>query len=169
MPLLIDMYVAGFAVMMLKAILCYSVLCLLLAISLTDYDTMTIPDRLNVALLACGVLAAFIVPEISLASRLVGLFCVSVPLLIISCVAPGAFGGGDVKLMAAAGFLLGWQSVLVAAVIGFIVGGAYGVCLLLSGRKATSEHFAFGPALCLGIMVALFFGQTIAAGYVAML
>ena len=120
---------------------------------------MLIPDGLNVALLACGILAVFIMPEIAIVSRLIGLVCISLPLLVFSLVVPGSFGGGDMKLMAAAGFLLGWQSTLVAAVVGLSIGSIYGIFLIASGRKRAREHFALGPSLCAGIAVALLSGD----------
>jgi leader peptidase (prepilin peptidase)/N-methyltransferase len=60
--------------------------------------------------------------------------------------------------MAAAGFLLGWQGAFLAAFIGIVLGGIYGICLMASGKKGRAEHFAFGPALCAGIAFSMFFG-----------
>jgi len=157
----IDTVFAESLIAALRGMLCLVVLCLLLAITMIDAKTMLIPNGLNAALLACGVLAIFLVPEPTITSRLVGLFCISVPLLVFSLIVPGSFGGGDVKLMAAAGFLLGWQGVLTASVIGLGIGGVYGVYLMVSGKKRASEHFALGPSLCVGIAVALLFGDAI--------
>jgi leader peptidase (prepilin peptidase)/N-methyltransferase len=86
---------------------------------------------------------------------------VSVPLLLINLIARDAFGGGDIKLMAAAGFLLGWQGALLATCIGMLVGGAYAAWLIAIKKKGRKEHFPFGPALCMGIATALFFGTTL--------
>ena len=55
-----------------------------------------------------------------------GFFCVSFFLLIISWASRGGIGGGDVKLMAAAGFLCGVKAILQAAMIGFFLAGLYG-------------------------------------------
>jgi leader peptidase (prepilin peptidase)/N-methyltransferase len=140
------------------------VLCILTAIAIIDAKTMTIPNALNLALLVCGILAIFIVSETTLLSRFIGALCISVPLLLITILVPDAFGGGDVKLMAAAGFLLGLQSILAAACIGIFIGGVYGIYLLASKRKTAKEHFAFGPALCVGIALVLLFETDIASG-----
>jgi leader peptidase (prepilin peptidase)/N-methyltransferase len=154
---------------MLAAILYFAVLCILLVITLIDAETMEIPNGLNIALFICGIAAIFVAPEISLPSRFIGAFCVSVPLLIITIIIPNAFGGGDVKLMAAAGFLLGWQSTVVAIFIGILIGGAWGIYLLASGKRGAKGHFAFGPALCVGIAVALFFAPTLINWYLSLL
>jgi leader peptidase (prepilin peptidase)/N-methyltransferase len=147
------------------ALLYFIVLCILLVITFIDADTMEIPDGLNIALLICGILAIFVAPEVTIVSRIIGLFCISVPLLVITLVIPNAFGGGDVKLMVAAGFLLGWQGALVALFVGVVLGGAYGAFLMASKKKGAKEHFAFGPALCLGITSALFFAGPILDWY----
>jgi leader peptidase (prepilin peptidase)/N-methyltransferase len=150
---------------MLAAVLYFLALCVLLVVTRIDAETMEIPDGLNIALLVCGILTIFVAPEVSLVGRFIGLFCISVPLLVITLIIPNAFGGGDVKLMAAAGFLLGWQGALVATFIGILIGGAWGVYLLASGKKGAKGHFAFGPALCAGITVALFFGNPLITWY----
>jgi leader peptidase (prepilin peptidase)/N-methyltransferase len=74
-------------------------------------------------------------------------------MLLLDFLAKDAFGLGDVKLMAAAGFLLGWYGALVAAFIGLVVGGVYGIFLIVVRHKGRKSHFAFGPALCIGICV----------------
>ncbi len=128
---------------------------ILLAIAIIDAKTMTIPNGLNLALLLCGVAAIFICPQLPLLDRFIGLLSVSLPLLIITIIAPQSFGGGDVKLMTAAGFLLGWKQVLVATGVGMLLGSLYGVYLLIAKKKSLKQHFAFGPPLCMGIAYAL--------------
>ena len=64
----------------------------------------------NRSVLAFGALAAayrMLCPELSWQAVCVGVFAVSVPLLLLAAWKPGAVGGGDVKLMAAGGSLFG--------------------------------------------------------------
>jgi leader peptidase (prepilin peptidase)/N-methyltransferase len=157
----------GPAALVLAALLYFCVLCILLVVTCIDADTMEIPDGLNVALLICGVAAIFVAPEIPLLSRGIGLICVSLPLFLIAFIIPGAFGGGDIKLMAAAGVLLGWQSTLVAALIGILIGGIWGVYLMATRKKGRKEHIAFGPPLCAGIAIALFLAPHIITWYLS--
>ena len=78
---------------------------------------------------------------------------------------PGAFGGGDIKLMAAAGLFLGWQHTLLAMFFGILGGGFYGMYLLAARKADKKDHFAFGPFLCVGIVLALLFGDPVLAWY----
>jgi len=148
-----------------NALICFAVLACLIAIAYIDHDTMEIPDSLSIAIAVCGVLAIFIGPEIGLKSHLIGIVVAAGPLFIIALFIDGAFGFGDVKLMAAAGLFLGWQHCLVALFIGIVIGGVYGIILLATKKKGRKDHFAFGPSLCIGIAAAMFFGSNIIGWY----
>lgn len=140
-------------------------ICLLAAVAAVDWKTMEIPDELNLLLFITGVISWILVPELTAASRLLGMISVSVPMFLLTLVVPGAFGGGDIKLMAACGVFLGWKRSLTAAFLAIVSGGIYGSCLLITRKKGRHEYFAFGPFLCLGMVIALFWGETIAEWY----
>ena len=152
-------------VLVLNVIIYFAVLACLIAIAYIDHDTMEIPDSLSIAIAVCGVLAIFIGPDIGLRSHLIGIVVAAGPLFVIALFIEGAFGFGDVKLMAAAGLFLGWQNCLVALFIGVVIGGAYGAILLATRKKGRKDHFAFGPSLCIGIAIAMFFGNNIISWY----
>ena len=61
-----------------------------------------------------------------------------------------ALGGGDIKLIAATGALLGWQGVLGPLLIGSVAGGFVALTLLLLKKKKLGESLPFGPFLSLG-------------------
>ncbi len=79
---------------------------ILLAITMIDFDTMIIPDGLNIAMfLVCLVL--MFVRQMSLVDSIIGMFCISLPMFLLNLVIPDSFGGGDIKLMFASGIALG--------------------------------------------------------------
>lgn len=82
---------------------------------------------------------------------------------------PGAFGGGDIKLMAAAGILLGAKLTGTAFFFSVLAGGVYGIYLLAGKKKGGKDHFAFGPFLCLGIWAAICWGNEIIGWYLGLL
>jgi len=151
----------------LHAVFCFALFCVLLCITMIDADTQEIPDSLNIAVAVLAVLSIWLFPGPDLLSRGIGILSVSLLLLIISLFIDGAFGGGDIKLMAAAGLLLGWQGNIVAFFIGILLGGFYGIYLLAKRKKGRKEHFAFGPCLCVGIFAALLCADRIIDWYLS--
>jgi prepilin peptidase CpaA len=65
----------------------------------------------------------------------------------------GALGGGDLKLMAAFGALLGPRGILVAALLAAPIGGLLAAACLLAHRGARAIPYA--PAIVLGAWLAL--------------
>ena len=81
----------------------------------------------------------WLVPEHGLIDRLIGALIISVPMLLLALAIPGAFGGGDIKLMAVSGAFLGTGSVVCAMFFGLLTGGAYGAFMLK--MYLHSDHF----------------------------
>ena len=144
-------------------------LALLSIISSVDIATMEIPNTFVIAALVLGIISILTMPGTSLPSRILGMFVVSVPLLLITLLIPGAFGGGDIKLMAACGLFLGTKLTLLSFAFAVLTGGLYGIWLLVMKKKSGKEHFAFGPFLCLGMAAALFIGDKVWHWYVGLL
>lgn len=68
----------------------------------------------------------------------------------------GAIGGGDVKLAALVGVVLGWvgwSAVLLGVVVAFLVGGVVAVVLLATRRATGATRIPFGPFLVIGAWV----------------
>ena len=149
----------------LATILVFGVTVILLAISIIDLQTTEIPNSLVVIIAVFAIVAIWIFPNVTLLDSAIGFVIISVPLLIISLIISGAFGGGDIKLMAVCGFLLGWQATLLSFFIALLFGGVYAVFLIVSGKRKKSEHMVFGPAICIGVTISLFFGNDIISSY----
>ena len=76
---------------------------------------------------------------------------------------------GEIDIIAAAGLFLGWQNTLLAMFLGILGGGLYGIWLLAAKKADKKDHFAFGPFLCAGIVIAMLFGEPILQWYCAFL
>ncbi len=152
----------------IKSILAMAVAAILIAISAIDFDHMIIPNGLVIALMPLAVCYAIWDADVTLLSRIIGAFAVSLPLFILIIIIPNSFGGGDVKLMFVMGFILGWQNTLVGTFIGIIMGGIVASTVLLKNRRKGEEkqtHIPFGPWLAIGSFIALLFGGEIIEGY----
>ena len=147
----------------------FSLLTLLLIITQIDQQTMEIPNGLVIACIVPAVMAVFAFPNVKIMERLIGVFSVSLPLFVITLAVPGAFGGGDIKLMAVIGFFLGWKMSLTAFMLAVFSGGIYRIGLLLSKKKGAKEHFAFGPFLCAGTALTLFVGEWLLSWYLSII
>lgn len=140
----------------------------LIFVALTDMKTMEIPNKYIIAILILGAVSAAVIQDRPVIDRLIGMACVSLPLMMVTYLIPDAFGGGDIKLMGACGLLLGWKLSLIAFFLAIMTGGSYGIYLLLSGRKGRKEHFAFGPFLCAGMAASVLWGEALLAWYLSL-
>ena len=105
------------------------------------------------------------IPEYRITDRLTGMLAVSVPMLLLTLLIPGGFGGGDIKLMAASGFFLGTSSILCAITLAIIAGSVYGIVMLKNRKRNRKNQFAFGPVLAIGLSIATFWGNEIVSWY----
>ncbi|MBR1471528.1 MAG: prepilin peptidase [Lachnospiraceae bacterium] len=142
---------------------------ILMALSLVDTEIQELPPELN---LLTGILGALhLMTDIgNWAEYLIGAVLVSGMLFLIGLLrfrGQEAMGGGDVKLMAALGLLLGWKKILLVLVIGCILGTAIHLTLMLFAKK--SNRLAFGPYLAMGALVTMCFGQQIIDWYIGFL
>lgn len=139
----------------------------LIVLSLIDWRTYEIPISVNVFLGILGIAAVVVQPEAWM-THLVGALCVSGILLVIYLVSGGrAIGGGDIKLMAACGLILGWQLIILAFFLGCIIGS---VIHLIRIRVSGAGHMlAMGPYLSAGIFIAALWGNSWIHWYMGML
>lgn len=140
---------------------------LLLVLSVIDWRTYEIPFGCNLAILILGIARLCLEPEM-LVSCVIGFFAVSVPLAVLFYISGGrAIGGGDVKLMAAAGLFLGWKNILLALFLGCILGSAIHIARMrLCGADRV---LAMGPYLSAGIFLCALFGDTWINWYLSLL
>ncbi len=129
----------------------------LLTLSIIDYRTLEIPLPINIFILVTGV-AATVVDYKNFLEHIIGFFAVSVFLLICLFITRGrGIGGGDIKLMAVAGLVVGYKAAIFALIVGCIV-GAIIQCIIIAVTKV-KDKFAFGPYLSLGLYLSLLFSD----------
>ena len=144
-------------------IITFAYISLLTIIAFIDADTMEISNVMVVLVLMLGVINTVL--SGNYLEHIIGIFVISVPMLILTIVIDGAFGGGDIKLMAAIGLYLGWRHTLVGFFITLIVGGIAGAYLLITKKKGRKDHFAFGPYICVGCVVAALYAEELINWY----
>lgn len=139
----------------------------LLTLSLIDWRTYEIPPGINAFLFILGVAAA-VLDRGNLLSHLAGMVCVSGFLGILYLISRGrAIGGGDIKLTFACGLILGWKQIILAFLLGCIIGS---VIHLIRIRVQGEGHvLAMGPYLSAGIFLAALWGNAWISWYISLL
>ena len=157
----------GFTVTSVCYALAYS---MLVAIAVIDWRTYEIPAGLNIAILCFGLIRAIVLWAMdgwavdTILYYGIGMISVSLFLFLLFVLTKGrGIGGGDIKLMAAAGLLLGWKHILLALVLGCIFGSV--IHLILMKVRDKGRVLAFGPYLSLGIFLTMLFGDPLIDWY----
>jgi len=76
-------------------------------------------------------------------------------------------GGGDVKVGALIGLVLGFSQGILAIMLAFMTGAAFSILLILAKKKKIGENIPFGPFLVLGSLIALFLGNNLISWYLS--
>ena len=77
-------------------------------------------------------------------------------------------GFADVKLVAAAGLLLGWQKLVLAVLLSSVVGSIVLVILNRVKKQDKNTEYPFGPFIVGGILVAMMAGEPIIEWYIGL-
>lgn len=139
----------------------------LITLSVIDFRTYEIPVGINIFILALGLIRV-LTDYTDWLDYAVGFILVSGFLYIVYLITKGrGIGGGDIKLMAVCGLLLGWKLILLSFVLGCIIGSVIHVIRMkVSGQ---GHVLAFGPYLSIGVMISVFAGNQLIMWYASYL
>ncbi len=157
----------------------YGVLvCLFIVATFVDLEFLIIPDVINFAGIGCGLIFAALYPPLLQANSwwqglyrsFLGVIIAGGVLYLIAVSASyllkkEAMGMGDVKLLAMIGAFLGWPWALFTIFTSSLLGTLAAVVLLALGKASLKGKIPFGPFLCLGALVSLFWGPEIVHWY----
>lgn len=139
----------------------------LLVLSIIDWRTYEIPFCLNVFLFVLGVVAV-VLDRGNLVDHLLGMICVSGLLEVLYLVSGGrAIGGGDIKLMFACGLILGWKRIVLAFLLGCIIGSVVHTVRIKVSKAG--HMLAMGPYLSAGVFLAALWGDAWIGWYLSLL
>ncbi len=142
-------------------------------IILFDLKYMIIPDELVVVIAILSIIRHWLHSTItstallpsalnSLAASLIflGLF-----LFLWLITKRKGIGLGDVKLIVPLTFLVGFPQSVVGVFFAFIIGGIWGIILLITGKKKFGQVLPFGPFLIAGAWLAMAWGEQLWQAY----
>jgi leader peptidase (prepilin peptidase)/N-methyltransferase len=142
----------------------------LLVITFIDIDHKIIPNVISIPGIPIGLLASFGLPEVTFKESALGLLAGGGSLLIVAWVyhlltRKEGMGGGDIKLLAMVGTIVGWKGVLFTIFIASAAGSLVGLPVMLAKGKNMKFAVPFGPFLATGAVTYIFFGQEIIYWY----
>ena len=85
---------------------------------------------------------------------------------LLAVLSNGGMGGGDIKYIAAAGALVGWQKVLLIIFIGAFLGSFMGLLQIVVQKKSRKSLIPFGPFLAAATLITLFYGNLLIKLYI---
>jgi leader peptidase (prepilin peptidase) / N-methyltransferase len=92
-----------------------------------------------------------------------------VAFLLIVLISRGGMGWGDVKLATLIGLASGFPLVLVALIMGALLGGIVAAILLVTKKRRFGQTIPMAPHICVAAMVTLLWGSHILDWYTGLL
>ncbi|MBO9626532.1 MAG: prepilin peptidase [Microbacterium sp.] len=137
-----------------------------LLLVIVDARTHRLPNRIVLPTLA--VAAGLIVVDAGATGRWAPLLRAGAGMLLLCgfylllrAVSRAGLGGGDVKLSAVVGLVLGWhgwQALAVGAASAFVLAAVYAIALMALRRADGSTRIAFGPWMVAGAVIGVIAG-----------
>ncbi|TFB87094.1 prepilin peptidase [Cryobacterium algoricola] len=148
-----------------------------IALALIDLDVHRLPNGIVLPGYAVGALllgaASVIGGDYSaLLGGAIGLVVLWAAYFLMAFFYPGGMGLGDVKLAGVLGLFLGylgWGELIIGAFAAFLLGGIFGIALLISRRANRKSGIPFGPWMLMGAWVGIFCGEAIWSGYLSLI
>ncbi|MFI8575108.1 prepilin peptidase [Rossellomorea aquimaris] len=148
-----------------ELIVALTLVSLFMIITVSDLKYMVIPDKVLLFFSVLFISERIFIPLNpwwdSIAGSITG-FCL---LLLIAIISKGGMGGGDIKLFAVIGFVVGVKVMLFSFFLATLFGAVAGIAGLMLGFFKKGEPIAFGPYIVLGTLAAYFFHQPILDWY----
>ncbi|MDA8083656.1 MAG: prepilin peptidase [Nitrospiraceae bacterium] len=147
----------------------------LIVITFIDLDFQIIPDRITLTGIPVGLLfGSLLLPDPFLRADLLGFKASLAGFLagggmfyLIAVLSRGGMGGGDIKMMAMVGALMGWKAVLLTTFVGSLTGSVVGIFLMVVKGQGRKTKVPFGPFLALGTLATLFYAQEVLIWYLS--
>lgn len=145
----------------------------LVVVSFIDFDHMILPDVFTLSGVVIGLVGALLNPEREFMPAfwgvLVGggfLYFLAYAYFILR--KKDGMGGGDIKLLAWIGAILGLSSIPFVVMFSSIVGSVVGILVAVRSKEGLKSGIPFGPYLALGALAYIFVGEEIIQWYLSL-
>lgn len=138
--------------------------------SFIDIDHMILPDQFTLSGIVIGLLGAWLNPERDFMPAFWGFlfgggFLFAMAYFYHLFTGQEGMGGGDIKLLAWIGAIVGWKAIPFVIMISAVLGTIFGLILQRQQKKGLKTMIPYGPYLAVAALIYLFGGQTIGLWY----
>lgn len=145
----------------------------LVVVSFIDLDHMILPDVFTLSGIVIGLAGAAINPEREFLPALYGVlmgggFLYAISYIYIAFRKMEGMGGGDIKLLAWIGAILGWKAIPFVILGSSIVGSIVGAVVALGSKDGLKTIIPFGPYLALAALAYILGGQALGEWYLSL-
>ena len=154
----------------LQSLVYFAFIACLLVVTFIDLDHRIIPDIITLPGIPIFFAASFAVTSVAFKDALLGILIGGGSLFFVAwtyslITKKEGMGGGDIKLLAMMGALMGWQGVLFTIFVSSLVGTLSGLAVMVQSRKGMKLAVPFGPFLAIGGITYIFFGTQLIGWY----
>ncbi len=142
-----------------ELVVALTLISLFMIIIVSDINYMLIPDKILVWFAGIFLLERIIWPLNPWWDSIIGASSGFLLLLIIALVSKGGIGGGDIKLYALLGFVLGFKLVLLSFFLSTLFGAGIGGLALIFKIVKRKQPIPFGPFIAAGTLTAYYWGS----------
>jgi leader peptidase (prepilin peptidase)/N-methyltransferase len=153
-----------------EALIYFTFIATLLAITFIDIDHQIIPDVISLPGIPIFFAASFALSDITLVESILGILIGGGSLWIVAqlyyvLTRKEGMGGGDIKLLAMMGAIIGWKGVLFTIFLASAIGTVVGMLVMVKSRTSMKLKVPFGPFLAIGAIAYIFWGPQLIDWY----
>ncbi|QFT90059.1 Type 4 prepilin-like proteins leader peptide-processing enzyme [Bacillus sp. THAF10] len=152
-----------------ELIVAWTLISMLIIIVISDLHYMLIPNKILLFFLILFMVERFFIPYQTIPNHIIGFAVGFLIPLIVALVSRGGMGGGDVKLFAVLGFVLGWELVILTFFLSSLIGMVAALVGMLAGKVKRGVPFPFGPSIAVAAIIVYFKGEALLRWYFSLL
>ena len=135
-----------------------------------DLKYQEIPDLILFPLIGIAFIGGLITNTVSLSSMVIASIISAIIFGGQILISKGKWlGEGDLYLALGMALILGWQKLLLAITVGYLIGAIICVAVLIKKEAKLKTKIPFAPFLVLGTFFAIFFGDQVIGWYLSLL
>lgn len=158
----------------LEGLIYFVFIAALIVIIYIDIDHRIIPNVITLPGILIFFIASFAVETVTFKDSILGIVIGGGSLYLVAwtyrlLTGKEGMGGGDIKLLAMFGALIGWKGVLFTIFVSSAIGTTAGLAVMLVTKKNMKLAIPFGPFLSIGAVMYIFFGPVIIHWYLGII